>query len=97
MDYITGLCASECIDPSKCSSPSAPCVYKPIRTEDDFAYYSNCTEVCGLYLNDMPNFDPILYKAFANLTKIRGHLSITNNKYIYSLDFLSSITIVRLS
>lgn len=94
-DYVTGTCASACVDYSKCSLPAPPCPYRPIMNESDFAYYSTCKEVCGLHLDDMPNFNPLLYSAFWNITSVRGHLSVTNNKYIYALDFLPNLRAVR--
>jgi hypothetical protein len=90
------MCTTQCYDQTKCSSPTRTCPYRPIKTEADFAYYAGCNEVCGLYLDNMPNFDPLLYSVFRNLTRVRGHLSITNNKYIYSLDFLKSVVVVSI-
>ena len=91
-DYQTGMCTNRCQNYSMCSSSRPPCIFRPLRSADDFAYYQGCTEVCGLYMDNLPNFDPVLFNVFKNLTFIRGVLSITNNRYLYSLDFLSAVT-----
>ena len=107
-DFITGECTNICQDINQCSQPSPPCVFKPIRSAEDFKHYENCTEVvvimfasdrscaqvCGLELNNLPEFNPQLFSAFRNLNLVRGQLIITNNKFIYNLDFLSNLYLV---
>jgi hypothetical protein len=50
--------------------------------------------VCGLELNNLPEFNPQLFSAFQNLNLVRGQLIITNNKFIYNLDFLRNLYLV---
>jgi hypothetical protein len=88
------MCATECIDPEKCSSKGKLCAAKAIQSENDFSYFQECNELCGLSLNALPNVDARLFLAFRNVTLIRGQLSVTNNKYLTSLDFLANVTIV---
>ena len=96
-DNITDYCTTECVDPQQCSNADPPCEFLQLETADDFAQYTNCTDVCGLYLDNLPNFDPSLFSAFKNLRRVIGHLSVTNNQYLYSLDFLANLTFVCIS
>ena len=93
-DGITGQCASYCLDQTQCSSPSRPCPYHPIRVNADFLYYNNCTELCDLHLDDLPLYSPWEYRVFTGVTKIRGVLTVTNNEFLYTIDFLSNLTSV---
>jgi hypothetical protein len=94
-DRLTGMCTTKCQNESLCSAPR-PCAYRPIRSEADFDYYRQCEEVCSLHLHELANYDVSLFSAFANLRRIRGTLSITHNKYLYTLDFLSKLELVCL-
>jgi hypothetical protein len=94
-DRLTGNCVTRCLDESKCSAPQ-PCPFKPLRSVADFAYYQNCEEACSLHLDDLDNFDPTLFNVFKRLRRIRGTLSVTNNKYLYTLEFLSGVEQVGL-
>jgi hypothetical protein len=51
-------------------------------------------QVCTLELSNLPPFDPSLFSAFKHLTLVRGRLVISNNKYLYNLDFLSNLYLV---
>ena len=48
-------------------------------------------QICGLQLNNLPQFWLSSYQAFENVTRIIGRLTITNNQYIYTLQFFSSL------
>ncbi len=91
------MCTSQCVDPNHCSSSSVPCGRKAILSEADVLSLENCTEVCGLYLENMPNFDVRVFRALSKLKYIRGHLSVRNNPYLTSLDFLSAVVLVSRS
>jgi hypothetical protein len=94
-DYTNGQCTTKCLDSSKCSSPRPPCAFRALAEEADFEHYRGCTDVCGLYLDDIPSFKPVLFEVFRSIINIHGHLSVTNNKNIYSLDFLENVVSVR--
>ncbi len=96
-DLFTGYCAGECFDPNKCSDPLPACDFHEIKQESDFEYFRNCTQLCGLTLNNLPFYNIALFDAFKNLKRILGQLVITNNNYIFTLSFLNSVTFVRFS
>ena len=50
--------------------------------------------MCTLLLDNLPPFDPALFSVFGSLTTIRGLLSVTNNQNLFSLAFLTNVTLV---
>ena len=94
VDGVTGYCTSECVDASQCSMAVAACQNRPIRTEDDLEYYTNCTHVCGLTLEHLPEIDVDRFSAFYNIKHITGQLTVSNNPHLYSLAFFKSLEFV---
>ena len=91
---MTGYCAGECVDPTKCGGSGTACEYTPIRSAADFLAYTNCTQVCSLTLDNLPDYDIRLFDAFNNLKRVIGHLVVSNNKYLTTLAFFSSLEFV---
>ena len=42
-------------------------------------------------MDNLPPFDPELFNVFKSLTLVRGLLKVSNNEYLYNLDFLSNV------
>ena len=93
-DNITGMCVNECLDAKRCSQTAAPCTFRTIRTEADLAGLAGCTELCGLELRNLPPLDPRAFDSLLNITRIRGHLTIVDNAFLYSLSFFKNLVTV---